>query len=210
MATTLPAGSVAIGIIGKDINFQQIINQSTQSIENFQQTIQNGITEMPGFQGILAYFRDFTATLAAVDQLARRTWGIFKAAVTEFSDFGDSVAKMSRRTGIGAHDLSLLGFAAEQSGTSLADVGNGMRYLNRNLAEAGRGNKTALDAFGQLGINLTRFQTLGKKDQFLEVAEAIRQIGDETLQTDAAMKFSGAAGLPCCRCFRKVLPGLPT
>ena len=77
MATTLPAGSVAIGIIGKDINFQQIINQSTQSIENFQQTIQNGITEMPGFKGNMALLRDWAVLSAAAGHVMRRAWGIF-------------------------------------------------------------------------------------------------------------------------------------
>jgi len=73
MSGPLPAGSVAIGIIGKDINFQQIINQSAKSIKNFQQTV--GLTKFPGCQGVYADFRDLAVTLAAADHVIRRAFG---------------------------------------------------------------------------------------------------------------------------------------
>ena len=77
MTGTLPAGSVAINIIGKDGNFQQVMNQSAKSIKNFQQTIQNGITEMPGFKGNMALLRDWAVLSAAAGHVMRRAWGIF-------------------------------------------------------------------------------------------------------------------------------------
>ena len=96
MTGTLPAGSVAINIIGKDGNFQQVINQSAQSINNFQQII--GATKFPGFKNPAALFRDTVVTLAALDHVARRAYSGLKSMVSEFSNFGDSIAKMSRRT----------------------------------------------------------------------------------------------------------------
>ena len=59
---------------------------------------------------------------------------------------------MSRRIGMRAKDLSLLGFVAEQSGASVSALGDGMRFLNRNLPLAGQGSKAAQDAFSAIGM----------------------------------------------------------
>ena len=64
MATTLPAGSLAISIIGKDVNFQQIIDQSTKSIKNFQQTIQNKSDILGGALNFMASKKDHTEDIA--------------------------------------------------------------------------------------------------------------------------------------------------
>jgi len=117
MANTLQAGAVAVNIIGNDAQFQQTINQVNASVQKFQTNIQNGITKMPGFKEKGAWFRDFVVTFAAVDHLARSAFSYissaFRTAINDISTFGDTYAKMSRRVGMGAKDLSLLGYAAE-------------------------------------------------------------------------------------------------
>ena len=209
MARPLPAGSVAIQIIGQDGSFQQVIGQVNTKMQNFQKTVNNfGVMKMPGFQGFMANLRDASITFAAIGHLARRTWGIFKAATTEFSNFGNSIAKMSRATGIGANDLSLLGYAAEQSGSDMKTLGTSMRYFHRNLAAAGKGNKAAMETFGRLGIDTNKLKGLNTKDQFLVVADAIRRLGDETLQTDAAMKIFGRAGTSLLPMFQEGIGGI--
>jgi len=178
MTQALPAGSVAVSIIGIDKSIREAL-QRTQA----------------GFKGMAAVVRDTSVTFYALDRLARQyVINPLKSAITDLTTFGDTYAKMSRRVGMGAKDLSLLGYAAEQSGASVSALGDGMRYLNRNLALAGQGSKAAQDAFSQLGINSNRLQTLGKKEQFLVVADAIRRLGDEAKQTDAAMKLFGRGG----------------
>jgi len=209
MAGTLPAGSVAIDIIGQDGSFQQVIGKVNTKMKTFQKTVNNvGATTMPGFQGMLANFRDISVTVAAVDHVFRRVSSVVKSAVTEFSNFGNSIAKMSRRSGIGANDLSLLGYAAEQSGASTESLGKSMTSFQRNLAAAGQGNTAAIEAFGKLGINFAKLQTLDKKDQFLAVADAIGKLGDETLQTQAAMKLFGKTGSNMLPMFQEGADGI--
>jgi phage-related protein len=124
MAGSLPAGSVAINILAEDGSFTQVLGKVQNKGKNFQKTVNNvGMTKFPGFQNPAALLRDYMVTFAAVDHVYRRVKDVVRSVATEFASFGDSIAKMSRRTGIGANDLSLLGFAAEQSGSSLADVG---------------------------------------------------------------------------------------
>ena len=200
MATTLPAGAVAVNIVGNDSQFQQTITQINTSIQKFQKNVTNinGAMKTPGFQGWKAGFRDTMVTLAAMEHVFSRVFSrissAFKTAITDMATFGDTYAKMARRTGMGAKDLSLLGYAAEQSEASVADMGNSLKFLNRNLALAERGSKAAKDAFSQIGIDSSQLQFLDKKEQFLVVADAIRRLGDEAKQTDAAMKIFGRGG----------------
>jgi hypothetical protein len=51
--------------------------------------------------------------------------------VKTFADFGDQLDKMSQRTGVAAGQLAALGFAAEQSGASLDDIEQALRYMQR-------------------------------------------------------------------------------
>ena len=192
MATTLQAGAVAVNIVGCDKSVQEALKR-----------VQHG------FKGLAAHVRDFAVTFAAIDHVFRR-WVVapFRSAITEFTKFGDTYAKMSRRVGMGAKDLSLLGYAAEQTGASVSALDASFRYLNRNLAAAGQGNKAAKEAFANLGLNLDQLQTLKKKDQFLTIADAIRRLGDEAKQTDAAMKIFGRGGTSMLPMFQEGRAGI--
>ncbi|MDR0327642.1 MAG: hypothetical protein LBI05_05025, partial [Planctomycetaceae bacterium] len=75
-------------------------------------------------------------------------------------------------------------------------------------AEAGRGSKEDIDAFARLGINVEKLQLLDKKGQFLVVAEAIKRLGDESLQTDAAMKIFGKGGTALLPMFQNGIEGI--
>jgi hypothetical protein len=123
MTAAINAGAVAIEIHGKDANFMATLNR-----------IEKGIT------GKTAKLRNFFVGFAAGGQVIRSVIAPIAGLATEFARAGDGIAKMSKRVGIGAKDLSLLGFAAEQSGASAADLGNSMKFLKLHLAEAGRGN----------------------------------------------------------------------
>ena len=210
MAKTLPAGAVAVNIVGDDAQFQQTINQVNKNIQKFQKNV-NGITKMPGFQRGMALFRDSMVTFAAFDHVIRRyVLTPLKSAIQEFTTFGDTYAKMSRRVGMGAKDLSLLGYAAEQSGSSVYDLGTSFRYFNRNLAEASQGGKAAQDAFSKLDLkmNFNQFRGLDKKEQFLIVADAIRKLGNEAEQTKIAMKLFGRAGTSMLPMFQEGAAGI--
>ena len=197
-----------------DAQFQQTINQINTSIQKFQKRVQivNGITEMPGFKNGMAIFRDWSITAAAAGHLVHRAFSIVssvvRTAITDMATFGDTYAKMSRRVGMGAKDLSLLGYAAEQSGASVSALGDGMKFLNRNIALAGQGSKAAQDAFAAIGIDSNRLQALDKKEQFLQVADAIRRLGDEAKQTDAAMKIFGRGGTSLLPMFQEGEAGI--
>ncbi|GHT41198.1 hypothetical protein FACS189443_2630 [Planctomycetales bacterium] len=182
MAGELKAGSAVIAILGDD---KDVINAIKRT--------QNGFT------GLWANIRDGAMTTAAIGSNLHATiipvFNKFTGLFIEFAKFGDQMAKMSQRTGVSAQELSLLGFAAGQSGSSIESLGNGIKKLQKNLVEASRGEKTAVENFEHLGLSAAHLNTLLAKDRILVIADAIRNLGDEAKQAEAAMRIFGKGGV---------------
>jgi len=115
-------------------------------------------------------------------------------AVRQFAKMGDTIHKMSARTGIGAKALSELGFAAERSGTNLGTLEKGVRRMQRNIVDAKRGLSTAIDAFDMLGLSAQQLERLSPEDQFTLIAERISKIVDPTKRAAVAQMVFGRAG----------------
>ena len=117
------------------------------------------------------------------------------AAITKsFVSWGDSLAKMSARTGVAITALSELAYAAQQSGTDVATLESSLRTMQRNLAGAFRGNKTAIATLESLGISVENLQKLSPEQQFLVLGEAISRITDPTNRVAMAMRIFGKSG----------------
>ncbi len=115
-------------------------------------------------------------------------------AVRQFSKMGDTIHKMSARTGMSAKALSELGFAAERSGTNLGTLEKGLRRMQRNLVDAKRGLSTAVDGFAMLGLSAQQLEGMSPEDQFTLIAERIAQIEDPTKKAAVAQMIFGRAG----------------
>ncbi|MDR3109125.1 MAG: hypothetical protein LBU65_05480 [Planctomycetaceae bacterium] len=212
MATNIQAGTIAVQINADSRQFHQSFvgvqknfNDFRSYAQDFSSTV-NNIT--PGFRGFWAHLRDGSMMAVALGQILNRLGGFAKGIVTDFSSFGDKISKMSQRTGIAARDLSLLGFAAEQCGASVDSIGDGFKYLSRNTVAAANGSKTALAMFSNLGIDFNKLKLLSKADQFRLIAEQIKKIGDESKQTDIAMKMFGRGGTSLLPLFQEGAAGI--
>jgi hypothetical protein len=109
---------------------------------------------------------------------------------------GDKIAKMAKKTGLATESLSQLAYAAELSGTSIEDIGTGVRMLQRAVAQSDRGMALYTDTFRMLGVNIydTNGQFKSTEQTFLEVADALNKLEDDSLKTDAAMTLFGRSG----------------
>ncbi|MDO4574167.1 MAG: hypothetical protein Q4D98_03015 [Planctomycetia bacterium] len=114
--------------------------------------------------------------------------------MNQFTAFGDQLDKMSIRSGVAASDLSALKFAAEQCGGSIEDLGNGFRDLNKNLSLAESGDATNLKRFAELDLSPAILSGMTMKEKFMEVAEAISNLGSESKKVELAMALFGEAG----------------
>ncbi|MDX9911210.1 MAG: hypothetical protein RBS39_05215 [Phycisphaerales bacterium] len=115
-------------------------------------------------------------------------------AVKLFASAGDTLDKMSLRTGVSVEALSELGFAAEQSGADLQTLENGVRVMQRTLNDAARGLATAQDALADLGLTADDLRGLSPEQQFKTLAEAISRIEDPSKRAAVAMQIFGRAG----------------
>jgi hypothetical protein len=138
---------------------------------------------------------------AGVSALGAAALAPVAAAVKQFTAFGDTLDKMSARTGVGVEALAELGFAAEQGGADLATVEKGFNGLSRALFDASRGSAEAVDSLAKLGLTYKQLEGLNPEDQFQAVADALANIQDESVRGAVAQKLFGRAG-------RQLLPML--
>lgn len=115
-------------------------------------------------------------------------------AVRGFLSLGDTLDKMSQRTGFSVEALSELKHAAELSGTSLETVEKGVRGMQRGLLDAERGLSTAVDNLDDLGLSLSELKGLSPEQQFELIASRVAGISDPSQRAAVAMKVFGKAG----------------
>ncbi len=151
-----------------------------------------------GLKRAEARFKAFGASVQAVGAKVAAIGAVmtapFIAAAKVFANAGDELDKMALRTGISVEALSRLGFAAEQSGASLATVEKGSKTLARSIFDLGRGLSTQKDAFGEIGLAFKDLQSLSPEKQFIEVAKALSKVENASKRSALAQVLLGRAG----------------
>jgi len=125
-----------------------------------------------------------------------------------FASMGDSAAKMAKRTGVSVEALSELKFAAEQSGTGVEDLENGLRRMQRTIYDAARGLSTANEALANLGLSTRDLEDLSPEQQFKLLAEVISRVEDPTTKAALAMQVFGRSGTQLLPMFERGVVGI--
>jgi len=115
-------------------------------------------------------------------------------ATQTFSEMGDAVAKMAKRTGVSVEALSELGFAAGLSGSSVEDLEKGLKKMARTVQDAAGGMATAKDALAGVGLTAEQLQKQSPEEQFKTLAQAFSQITDASKRAALAQEIFGRAG----------------
>ena len=115
-------------------------------------------------------------------------------SVKRYAEFGDQIHKMSQRVGFSTEALSELAHAAELSGTDIGSLEKGLRAMQRNIHDAGRGLSTQTDALDALGVSIEQLQGKKPEEQFDILARALAGVKDETTQSALAQIFFGRSG----------------
>lgn len=115
-------------------------------------------------------------------------------AIKQTVQFGSEMKDMAGRTGMSVEALSKLRYAAEQSGATLGDIEVSTKRLSSVMQDAGRGTKTAEDAFRAIGLTLNDLKNLKPEDQFINVAQAVGRIPDPMQRSAAALDLFGRSG----------------
>ena len=135
----------------------------------------------------------FLTAAKAATALGVAAAGISAIAVRSYARYGDSVAKMARRTGLSAQAVSGLAHAAELSGTSISGLENGLRRMQRAIGEASW-SKTAALPIKELGLEVKSLSRMRPEKQLEAIADRLRTIKDPGKQATIAMQLFGRAG----------------
>jgi hypothetical protein len=111
--------------------------------------------------------------------------------VQHFAAAGDELNKMSIRTGFSTEALSELGFAAEQSGTNLNQLGRALFRMRRRVANAATDTGPAVRALKELGLNARELTQLSPEDQFTALVGALGGVANESRRAQLGFEILG-------------------
>ncbi len=138
-----------------------------------------------------------TAAGNAIGALKALAPAISLAAMGKFVNdtlqLGDSLEKMSQKTGLAVPILDKLRQAANLGGTDFKTLSKAMPTLAKNMQDASDGVGTAKDAFDRLGVTVTNNDgSLKSLDQmFFEISDKIKVMDDRTLAAANAAEIFG-------------------
>jgi len=164
-----------------------VVNLSTNS-KNFTKGMQGATKQVTTFGSVV----EKSVKVGAVAAMAAAA-GAVAMVVSQMKSL-DELAKASRRTGFGAETIAGLGFAAEQSGSSIGVMNKALEKFTKNLGDAVNETGEAGDALESMGINIDELIKLPPEDQLLSVAEAISNLGTKAEQASVSTKLFGRAG----------------
>lgn len=150
---------------------------------------------LKGLRGALSHLTSMAKGFAVVGAagIAAGT-AIGGVALRAFTATGDELDKMRQRTGLSVEALSELRHAADQSGSSIQDLENGIRKMQRELGKAGPLSKALAEALTELGLSASQLQAMNPEQQFDAIAKAIARVQDPTKRAALAMQFFGKSG----------------
>jgi len=112
-------------------------------------------------------------------------------AANEFAKTGDALDKMSKRTGVSVEALSEMGFAAEQSGTDLTQLGNAMFRMTRRIGNATTETGPAVRALKELGLSASELSNMDAEQQFLTLTDALGRVPNDARRAQLAFEVFG-------------------
>jgi hypothetical protein len=144
--------------------------------------------------GIQGAFSSVNSTLAGLGVSV--SVGALAALVKSSIDAADHLNDLSKKTGVAVDVLGGLGFAAAQAGGDLDTIASAAGKLNKTIAEAGSGNRDAIQAFQALGISVEDAQgRLKTADKVLvEIADKFENLADGPEKARLALAYFSKAG----------------
>lgn len=173
-AGAIRAGGAFVEIFAKDGQFQQAMTR----VQNKLKAV--GTAMRSAGAGIMG------AGMAIVSPML--------AAAQQFGSVGGALFEMSQRTGVAAESLSVLRFAAEQTGTDMAGLETGIRKMQKSIFAASGGSKEAADALAMVGLTAADLQGLSADEQMGLIADGLMAIQDPGTRAAVAMAIFGKSG----------------
>jgi hypothetical protein len=115
-------------------------------------------------------------------------------AVEGFAKFGDELAQMSAKIGIGAENLSALKYVGDVTGVSLDTLGTSIKGMANFLETARDGSSSAAQALNKLHISVNDLKGLSPEQMFMKLSSAIADVPDPLQRSALAVDIFGRSG----------------
>lgn len=143
-----------------------------------------------GLAGIKGKLKSFSSQVAKIGGVAISAAAAGAAAATlKAVKTGADIQDLANRYQIGTDAVQALGFAAEQSGTELGTLTNGIRNLQKGI-----GNGTLKDELDALGLSMAQLQGMTPEQQLATIATAFGNVADQEKKMALAMALFGKSG----------------
>lgn len=153
--------------------------------------VQQGATGMSsGFTRLKSEILSLAPAISAVGLIA-----FGKHAI----DAAGHMVDLADRIGFASSTIAAMEIPLTASGSSLDEFASSINRMNNAIGEARNGNEAAIRAFDALGLSVDLLAKMSPEEQFYEIAGALGQIKDQSIQTEAGMNIFGrsfAAMLP--------------
>lgn len=170
-----------IAINGNVTGFRRAMQELTQSAKEAVGAVESSFGGLGRvFDGVRGHIASLGVAVSAVG---------FASMIKGAIDAADNMNDMAQRTGISVETLFGLKLMADQSGTSLEGLGNGLKKLSVNLVDAAAGNKEMSAILKALGISGT-----DSKEAMYRLADIMATLPDGAQKTALAIKILGKNG----------------
>lgn len=112
----------------------------------------------------------------------------------ETAAFGDMVDKTSQKLGMSASSFQEWDYVMNLAGTSMQNMGAGLKTMTNKLDEARTGSESAQEQFAALGISLEDINTLSREELFSKAIEGFQGMADSTERAALANDIFGRSG----------------
>jgi len=117
--------------------------------------------------------------------------------VTSIADSADQIGKLSERVGVSTEQLSILRFAAEQTGSDFNTLATAIRTATQRIGEfAGTGKGQAAQVLQSLGIAEAVKDGEQLEALLPRIADAFQRIDNQAERVNLASKLFGETGGP--------------
>jgi len=119
------------------------------------------------------------------------------AIIYKTAQHNDQIAKGAKQIGVTTEFLSEMEHAAKISGATQEDIMTGIKRLSKSASDASYGLETYVRSFNALGISVVdnRGKLKDSEALFMEVAEAISKVENDTQKAALAQELFGRGGL---------------
>ena len=155
-------------------------------------------TDASGFKKGLADIQKDTSSLQSMFSNVGKvmagafTVGAIVSAGKAVLDFAGDLSDLSQKSGISTSGLQKLDLAFKSNGVSIDQVTKAAGELGARLVS---GDKGAVKALEDLGLNLEELKRMSPEDQFIAVADAVGKIQNKGEQLYASKTLFGKSGV---------------